>query len=284
VARVRRYVTIDDTRLWVVERGEGLPLVVLHGGPGLDHHEFADHLDPLAERCRLILVDQRSQGRSDRAPERTWTLERMAQDVVMLARSMGVHDRFAVLGHSFGAFVALQQAVDYPGMAVGTIVSCGVPSSRWLVRVEENLRRFEPAQIRDRVVASWAREASVRTPEDVEAILRDQWPFHFADPLDPRIAPFADRSAGVFAPDVLRHFADEGAIAFDLQDRLSEVTAPVLVLAGRYDRTCVPEAAEAMAAALPDAELLVFERSAHMPFVEESEAYLDAVGRFLDRL
>ena len=53
------------------------------------------------------LVDQRGQGRSDPAPERTWTLERMAQDVIMLARALGLR-RYAVLGHSYGAFVALQ--------------------------------------------------------------------------------------------------------------------------------------------------------------------------------
>ena len=73
-----RYVTIDDTRLFVVERGRGYPILVLHGGPGLDHHMFGDYLDPLADRYRLVLVDQRSQGRSDPTPESTWTLERMA--------------------------------------------------------------------------------------------------------------------------------------------------------------------------------------------------------------
>ena len=61
-------VRIDDCSLWVVERGpaDGLPLIVLHGGPGLDHHEFADYLDPVCDNgVRLLLVDQRAQGRSE---------------------------------------------------------------------------------------------------------------------------------------------------------------------------------------------------------------------------
>ena len=58
-------------------------------GPGLDHHEFGDYLDPLTERgIRLLLVDQRSCGRSERPSPQTWTLERYAQDVVMLARAL----------------------------------------------------------------------------------------------------------------------------------------------------------------------------------------------------
>jgi proline iminopeptidase len=55
------------------------------------------------------------------------------------------------------------------------------------------------------------------------------------------------------------------------------------VLTGRLDRTCTVEAAEAMAAPIPNAELVVFERSGHMTFVEEPERFLQVVGDFLDR-
>ena len=57
--------------------------------------------------------------------------------------------------------------------------------------------------------------------------------------------------------------------------------SPTLVLAGRSDRTCVPEASEAIARGIADAQLLVFEASGHMTFVEEPEVYLEAVSRFL---
>src|SRR4029078_8259617 len=134
-------VRIDDTSLFVVERGTGHPVIVLQGGPGLDHHEVADYLDPLTDECRLLLVAQRANGRSERPPESTWTLERMAQDVIMLARSMRL-DRYAVLGHSYGAVVALPNAVDYPGMATQTIVSGGIPSMKFLAAVEANLNAF----------------------------------------------------------------------------------------------------------------------------------------------
>jgi proline iminopeptidase len=279
-------VRIDDTSLWVVSRGpnDGLPVLVLHGGPGLDHHEFGDYLDPLADRgIRLLLVDLRAQGRSEPAPPETWTLERMAQDVIMLARAMGL-ERYAVLGHSYGAFVALQNAVDYPGMATGTIVSGGIASAKYLDAVEANLQRFEPAGLRERVAASWARESDVRTPEDVASLMHDQWPFHFADPSDPRIGEYERRTAGsVFAPDVLRWFATQSDGGIELEDRLGVVTQPVLVLAGRHDRTCPVAASERMVELLPNAELHVFEDSAHMTFVEEPEVFLETVGRFLSR-
>jgi proline iminopeptidase len=282
VRRIGRHIEISDTRLHVVERGgDGLPLLVIHGGPALDHHLFGDYLDALGDEFHLVLVDLRSQGLSDRAPVETWTLERMAADLGELAEAMGF-ERYATLGHSYGAFVVLQQAVDDPGHAAATIVSSGAPSARYFAAVEENLATFEPVELRAQVTESWAREPYAQTQEECEALLHDQLPFHFADPLDARIAEFERRTAGgVHSPAVLRHFAAADYGAIELEDRLGEVTQPVLVLAGRHDRTCVVEANEAIAAGIPNAQLAIFEASGHMTYAEENEAYVSAVRRFL---
>ena len=281
-----RLVPVADTSLFVVEVGseDAYPILILHGGPGEDHHEFGDYLHPLADRgFRLLFVDQRAQGASERCPEHTWTIEKMAEDVVMLGRNLEL-GRYAVLGHSYGSFVALQNAVDFPGMAAQTIVSGGVPSARYLSVVEKNLAAFEPVELREQVAASWEREPTIRTREEFDQLLHDQLPFHFADPLDPRIAEYEERSAGiVHSPDVLRVMSANDYGGLELEDRLGEIPQPVLVLAGRHDRACSVEAAEAMAKGIPNAELVVFEHSGHMTFVEEPEAYLDAVEGFLNR-
>ena len=200
-----RLVDVADTELFVEERGaaEGFPLLVLHGGPGLDHHMFGDYLDPLTAdgRYRLVFVDERSQGRSARAvAPQTWTIERMAADITELADSLNLSS-YAALGHSFGAFLALQHAVDFPGAATATIVSAGVASGRWLAGVEAELAAFEPVDLREQVASSWAREAFVRTDDEAETIWIDQLPFHFRDPRDPRIDDYARRTAAArYAP------------------------------------------------------------------------------------
>ena len=277
-----RHVDIGDTRLHVVERGAaGLPLLVVHGGPALDHHMFGDYFDALGDEFHLVLVDLRSQGLSDLAPPETWTLERMAEDLSELAAAMGF-DRYATLGHSYGAFVVLQHAVEHAGEPAATIVSSGLPSARYLAAVQDNLATFEPVELRQQVTESWGREAGARTQADCEALLHEQLPFHFADPLDPRIEEFERRTAGgVYAPDLLRHFAVAEYGGIELEDRLGDVTHPVLVLAGRHDRTCVVEGGEAIAAGIPGAQLAIFEASGHMTYVEENDAYVSAVRRFL---
>jgi proline iminopeptidase len=279
-------VDVGDTRLFVVEVGspDDYSILVLHGGPGLDHHEFGDYLDALADRgYRVLLVDQRAQGRSDRdAPPETWTLKQMAADVSALAGSLRL-GRYAVLGESFGAFVALQHAVDEPGAAAQTIISGGVPSTRWLEVIEGNLEKMEPPEIREQVRRSWEKEATVETPEQLAELMHEQWPFHFADPLDPRIAEYERRTEGwVFAPDVLKAMSDDyGGI--EVEERLADIPQPVLLLAGRFDRVCPLEAHEFMAEHIPAAELVVFDESGHMKLVEETSKYLDAVDSFLRR-
>jgi proline iminopeptidase len=277
-------VDVGDTRLHVTERGTGdLPLFVLHGGPGLDHTMFGSYLDALGDRCRLLLVDERGTGRSEPAPPATRGLDRHAADVEAMAGSLGL-ERYAVLGHSYGAFIALQHAVDFAGRPAATIVSSGIPDARFLAHVEAELAAFEPVELRDQVQRSWAREAEARTQDDVASLLADQLPFHFADPRDPRIdelrAALAD---AVYGPDVLRAAATEDYGAIAVEGRLGGVSHPVLVLAGRHDRTCSVPAAAAMAAGLPDAELVVFEHSGHMTYVEENDAYVAAVRDFLAR-
>jgi pimeloyl-ACP methyl ester carboxylesterase len=136
------------------------------------------------------------------------------------------------------------------------------------------------------VTSAWAREADVQTEQEFAALIDDEMPFHFRDPQGAALAEYLRRTAGLarYSPDVIRHFAAGGYGGIDVEDRLGEVSHPVLVLAGLYDRVCPASAAHDMARRLPDAELTVFEHSGHMMFAEEQDHYLDTVRHFLDRI
>jgi proline iminopeptidase len=177
--------------------------------------------------------------------------------------------------------VALQHLVDAPGATLATVVSHGVGSAAWFAGLPEALTAFEPADLRAQVAASWAAEETVSTRAEFAQLMRDQAPFHFADPRSPLIADYQRRTVGTaYGPEVLRAMApDYGAI--EVVDRLGTVTQPVLVLAGRHDRVCPVGAAEQMAGALPAAALHIFEQSGHMSFVEQNQEYLAVVREFL---
>lgn len=273
----------DGGELHVERIGRGHPLIMLHGGPGLDHHEFRPWLDPLADRgFELILVDMRGQGESPRVDPQTLSIQTFSHDVDRLAEALGL-DNFGLLGHSFGAIVALSHALER-GTAGHYVISDGVASTEALMAdVEREIERFEPASMRDQIRRSWDQEASVATVEQVRDLMASQWPFHFWEMGD-AYSQFMLRDETVYSPEVLAHFARTGYGDFDWTDHLRWIRRPMLVLCGRYDRTCTLARSEEIHREVEGSTLIVIEKAAHMPHVEQPKAYIDAIrGWFIEQ-
>jgi proline iminopeptidase len=233
-------------------------------------------LDPLGEEFRVLYVDERGQGRSDPVDATTLTLEVFSRDVDRLADALKL-ERFALLGHSFGAIISTWHAINV-GTADAYVISGGGDSSAALeADVEMALEAMgdEGRSIAD----SWQWEKSVQTAEDCAELMRIQTPFHFAGDPPPNFA--ADT---VYVPDVLRHFANQGYGDFDYTPDLRRVEKPTLVVVGAEDRTTTPRAARVLHDGIRNSEFVVLEGAGHMSMIEAQDAYLDAVTRFLRRL
>jgi proline iminopeptidase len=278
-----RAIDVGDTHLWIDETGppEQLPVLVLHAGPGLDSSYFGDYLDPLAATCRLVFIDQRAHGRSDRSSDpRTWTHHQMARDVSAVAAELGV-ERYAVLGCGFGAEVALQHAVDGPHAAVATIVCGALASAQWSAAVPAALDTLEPRELADRVQAARRRLAAAGSDAEVAAAWHELQPARFRDPRDPRIADYRSRTTGIrYAAAVTRRLAGRPP-GEDVVQRLPLVSQPVLVIAGRHDRFCPWAAARSIADGVPQGTLVMFDDCASEVFVEDQPAFTAAVRTFL---
>jgi 3-oxoadipate enol-lactonase len=88
----------------------------------------------------------------------------------------------------------------------------------------------------------------------------------------------------VGSPEVLRHFANQGYGNFDYVPQLGRVSKPTLVIVGEHDRTTTPRASRALHQGIADSELAIVPDAGHMSFVEQPEAYLGPVRRFLRRI
>jgi proline iminopeptidase len=273
------HVTLPDGyRIFLEELGDrdATTLIVLHGGPGLDHSMFRPYLDPLADEYRLLYVDERGQGRSERVDARTLTLEVFAHDVDLLAQALGV-ERFALLGHSFGAIITTTHAIEV-GTAAAYVISGGGDSSKTLdADVEASLAALGEAG--KPLAESWEREKTVATEEELKQLLCNQMPFHFHGEPPPG---YAEETIG--SPEVLRHFANVGYGDFDYRPYLHHVAKPTLVIVGEHDRTTTPRAARVLHEGIAGSELQVVPGVGHMSFVEAPDAYLSVVQDFLARV
>ncbi len=266
----------DGYQMFVEELGSGLPIVVLHGGPGLDHTHLRPWLDPLGDEFRLLYVDERGQGRSKRVDPATLSLEVFARDVDMLAEALEL-DRFAVLGHSFGAIITTWHAINL-GTAEAYVISGGGDSSEKLMAdVEASLE--EMGEAGKPIAESWEWEQTVQTPAECAELMRIQTPFHFHG------EPPSDFALDtVYVPDVLRYFATAGYGDFDYAPDLGRVSKPTLVVVGAHDRTTTPRAARVLHEGITGSEYAEIEGAGHMSMVEAQGAYLDGVRDFLRRI
>ena len=267
----------DGYTLFVEPVGdEGLPLVVLHGGPGLDHTHLRPWLDPLGDELRVLYVDERGQGRSERVDPATLTLEVFARDVDLLADALAL-ERFALLGHSFGAIISTWHAINV-GTAEAYVISGGGDSSENLMAdVQASLEAM--GEDGKPIAESWEWEQTVETPEDCAELMRIQNPFHFHGPPPPG---FAEET--VYVPEVLRHFASAGYGDFDYSPDLGRVARPTLILVGAQDRTTTTRAARVLHEGIHGSEYAELPGAGHMSMIEAQDAYLGRVRDFLRRV
>jgi pimeloyl-ACP methyl ester carboxylesterase len=269
-------VELDDTTLFVHEYGRGSPIILLHAGPGLDGSIFFPWFERL-EGYRLLAPDLRGHGRSDLGDPSGWTWSGWADDVARLAEALDL-GAYTLLGHSFGARIALQHAVDLPGHAKRIVCSGGVAHDGALAHLDATFEEFGTPELRAKVEAAFDEEGTVQTPEGCHDIWTAQMPFFLADPEGPALRDVAEGWRGVrYSPQM--HRIDPGV--FDVRDRLRGVNVPVLVITGAHDRITRPQESEEIAAALPDASLAIVEGAGHFPFIETPDRYLGVIDSWL---
>ena len=263
----------DGYKQNVEEVGSGYPLIVLHGGPGLDHSMFRPYLDALGDDFRVLYVDERGQGGSERVDPQTLSLDVFAHDVDLLADALGL-DEFVLLGHSFGAIITTYHATEL-GTAAAYVISGGADSSEALMAdVTASLEAMGEAG--KPIADSWELEKTVSTEEELMELLRVQMPFHFHGSPPPG---YGDNTVG--SPEVLRHFSSSGYGDFDYRPKLANVDRPTLVIVGEHDRTTTPRASRVLHDGIAGSELVVVPDAGHLSFVEQTEPYLAAVRGFL---
>ncbi len=268
-----RNLLLVDVDLHCTEEGQGLPLLVHHGGPGLDHTVIAPHLGPLAQHLCLICYDHRGSGRSARPHgQDPYHIDRFVADIEGVAIGLGL-ERFALLGHSFGGIVALRFALAHPDVLSHLILVCSPTSHHFIDEVESALPDCLDAEALSELSALQESEPSDYVMRRSLELLA---PIYFRDPghvseLGLDSVQFGPQTQAVW----------DSLEGFDLRPRLGEIKVPTLVIAGGHDRSVTPEQAREAADALPQGKLLVMEGSGHYPFVEEPEPFLSAVLEFL---
>ncbi len=138
------YIHVESGKLYceITEEAslhDGRPIVlVVPGGPGLDHTMYKEALTPLENICHLIYYDPRGCGRSNGFALNTCDLNHHASDIEIVRNFLGIK-KFILLGTSYGSMVAMQYAINHSNCLEGLILIAGAPSYRFLADAKRNL-------------------------------------------------------------------------------------------------------------------------------------------------
>lgn len=256
-------------------------LIAVHGGPGGSH----DYLEPLAalgDERAVVLYDQLDCGNSDKPGDRrNWNIARFTDEVDSLRAALGI-GRFVLLGHSWGAVIALEYAARGNSDLAGVVFASPLISTpRW---VADNLahRRALPPDVQ----ATLDRHEAAGTIDSAEyrAAIAAMMRRHFC-------------RLGAEPPEVLRlfrklnvdlyrtlwgdnEFACTGALKdYDGSVLLPRVAVPALFVCGEFDES-TPEANRDFAGLTPAAKVSVIPGASHTPMFENRTAFLTALKWF----
>ena len=226
-----KFVTVKGVRLHYVERGEGDPLILLHGnGSMVQDFEASGLIDMAAKSYRVIAFDRPGYGHSARPRRTIWTANAQADLIHAAMGELGVK-RAVVLGHSWGASVAVALALHHPGDVGGLVLASGyyypslrsdvVTASGPAVPVLGDVLRYTLAPLLGRAI----------------------WPVVLRKLFGPSPTPAKfDRFPVAMAlrPSTLRASAAESALmipnAISARGRYGEMSMPVAIVAGEEDR------------------------------------------------
>jgi proline iminopeptidase len=270
---------VDGASLFARVVGRGEPVIVLHGGPDFDHGYLLPDLDRLKDAFRLVYYDQRGRGRSaDRVRPEDVTLSSEMDDLDRVRRHFGL-DAPVVLGHSWGAVLALEYALRHPTRVSRLVLMNPAPASASDL---SSMRQAYLGQLgaadahrQKDLVASAAYQAG--DPEAVAARYR----IHFEHALrrsgdyerlmaTMKAAFVAQGKEGILKARAIedRLYRDTWQVpGYDLLPNLRGLTVPTLVIAADHDFIPVV-VAEHLARAIPGAKLVTLADCGHFAYME----------------
>jgi proline-specific peptidase len=272
--------SVRGISLFVKVIGRGHPLVLMHGGPGADHHSMLS-LRPCADQFTLVFYDHRCNGRSEGAEVSSMTWENLTADADALRQALGF-DKWAVLGHSFGGMVALEYALRFP-QSLSHLLLVDTCGDTWWVRENapeiltkrgysvatvETARRFYTGQIEPNEFMPSMRKLAGAYYHNPSPLLMAR------EILTVGMRTKVQPEAQIFG---FGHLLK----GWTVMDRLGEIRVPTLVLAGRDDFQFPPEHQATLAAGIPNARLEIIERAGHNAPTERTADVIQAVRDFL---
>jgi proline iminopeptidase len=289
------FIDANGLMIYYKTLGKGDPLLILHGGPGASHDYFLPYLLPLARHNRLVFIDERGSGRSQKLEDAaTYTIENMVEDVEAVRQALGL-GKISLLGHSYGGALAQAYALKYQQNLSHLILGSTWSSTEAMNKVFLKMKANMSPELRDRIDRleaaglfghGKAYEQNRYTAEYMIAAWGEGYfPYVYHNRPDPNYDPIAN---GNMSWQLYRQmWGEHGEFVIDgnlklveYTNRLATIKVPTLIVVGEHDE-CDPSLSQVMHEKIAGSRLAILPRAGHMTFVDQQDLFLKTLEDFL---
>ncbi|MCM8761825.1 MAG: alpha/beta hydrolase [Candidatus Omnitrophica bacterium] len=283
-----RYFFSVDMNIHYQTEGKGPLFICLHGGKGNSGDYFIPYLSPLADEATMVYLDERGSGKSKPVPDKNLVSYRgMSQDIDNLIHCSG-EEKASILGHSFGAALAIYFTLNYPHRVKELYLVCGgvtypeISRSGWYGKIyNEEMERLNVAEKVKEICDRYNR-GEITGDESFRQQVMEQAPaiiYHWHEKRD-EVCEVFSRTDFTYLDEKNSNFRYEAEIHNEIIKRMEEIRCPVLLVAGQQDISFPLEAFGLMARKIPKSEMCVIPRSRHFPFIDEPEIFVQEIRNF----
>ena len=291
------FIDANGVMIYYEEFGKGEPLLILHGGPGASHDYFLPYLVPLAKHNRLIFIDERGSGQSEKLQDVSkYTVENMVEDAEAVREALHL-GKINLLGHSCGGVLAQAYALKYQKNLLHLILCSTFPSTSQMNKVFVKMKENMTPELRDKIdkmekeglYKHGAAYEKNRYTDDymVAAWGEGYFPYLYQNRPDPNYDPVAN---GVMSWDLYREmWGSDGEFIIDgnlksveYVDKLHTIKVPTLITCGDHDE-CDPSLSKEMHEKIAGSKLVIFPKSGHMTFVDQPDMFIKTINDFLHK-
>lgn len=280
------FVPVKGGNLFYEIIGEGEPLVIVHGGPGLDHTYFLPQMEVLAGKYRLIFYDQRACGKSSiKVDSSLISMDQFVEDLESLRKFFKL-EKMSLFGHSFGGLIAMRYAIKYPeNLKSLLLVNSTASTSAWRdssFKLMDQRKDEETMQKSEALMKTQAFKN--RDPDTMAYFFRLLFKKSFFNPTKVNELTFSFEPTYPETSKLMNYlFNDSSLTTYDLNPLLSKLNVPVLIIGSEAD-IISPLAVDELHQTIKSSTYVMLESCGHFPFIEQPEMFLKAIDKFFAKL
>lgn len=277
------YIISNGDSIYYKTVGQGEPLIIIHGGPVLDHTYLLDHYKILSEGYQLIFYDQRACGNSQvEIPADRMTFNAFANDIEEIRKVLGF-ERISILGHSWGGLLAMKYAIAYDDNIKKLILSNSMaPNAKDWDRENVAIAKRYSVEDQDQLnkLASSGLLRSKEAGQYIEQMMMLSYKAQFYDLNNLDLLHLNIPNNYALRSSIFMNLSKEMA-DYDLMRQLKEVKTPTLIIYGEIE-PAVELYMNEFTNTFPNGQYKVIEKSGHFPFIEQRGSYFNTLTEFLD--